>query len=120
MTCVVAPALARKATRGEAAAVAFVVDDLLGWLIGRLADAGYRKLTTLVLGSPEERALKEAVTAAVEATVGEIDPSDGEEAERVAERINKAFHRRDPVPRPPVDSTAGPDTRGSGARWRGR
>jgi len=86
LTCEVAPALARKATRGEAAAVAFVVDDLLGWLIGRLADAGYRKLTTLVLGSPEERALKEAVTAAVQATVGEIDPSDGEEAERVAER----------------------------------
>jgi hypothetical protein len=78
----------------------FVVDDLVGWLIGRLAEAGYQKLITLVRGSDQARALNAAVKAAVEATVGEIGPSNGEEAERVAKQINKAFHRRDPVPLP--------------------
>jgi hypothetical protein len=34
----------------------FVVDDILGWLIGRLADVGYRKLVTQVRGSEQERA----------------------------------------------------------------
>jgi hypothetical protein len=33
-----------------------VVDDLVAWLIGRLADAGYQKLTALVLGSPSSSA----------------------------------------------------------------
>jgi hypothetical protein len=89
---------------GETTGV-FVVDDLVGWLIGRLADAGYKKLTTLLRGSDQARALKQAVTAAVQATVGEIGPSDGEEAERVAEQINKAFRRREPVPLPPGQPT---------------
>ena len=35
----------------------FVVDDLVAWLIGRLADAGLKKLTTLVLGTDQQRAL---------------------------------------------------------------
>jgi hypothetical protein len=83
----------------------FVVDDLLGWLVGRLADAGYQKLTTLLRGSDQARALKEAVTAAVQATVREIGLSDREGAERVAEQINKAFRRRDPVPLPPGQPT---------------
>ena len=79
----------------------FVVDDLVGWLVGRLADAGYQKLTTLLRGSDQARALKQAVTAAVQATADEIGPSDEEEAEQVAEQINKAFRHRDPVPLPP-------------------
>jgi glycine cleavage system regulatory protein/spore maturation protein SpmB len=83
----------------------FVVDDLVGWLIGRLADAGYQKLSTRLRGSDQARALKEAVTAAVEATVGEIGPSDGEKAERVAGQINKAFRRREPIPLPPGQPT---------------
>ena len=78
----------------------FVVDDLVGWLVGRLADAGYQKLATLLRGSDQARALKQAVTAAVQATVSELDPFDGEEPDRVAEQISKAFLRRDPVPLP--------------------
>jgi uncharacterized protein YidB (DUF937 family) len=74
-----------------------VVDDLVGWLIGRLADAGYKKLTTLVRGSEQERALKQAVTAAVQATAGEISPSDKEQADRLAERISGAFGKPTPV-----------------------
>jgi hypothetical protein len=83
----------------------FVVDDLVGWLIGRLADAGYQKLTTLLRGSDQARALKQAVAAAVQATVGEIGPSGGEEAEWVAEQITKAFRRREPVPLSPGQPT---------------
>ena len=41
----------------------------------------------------------------MQATVGEIGPSDEEEAERVAEQINKAFRRREPVPLPPGQPT---------------
>ena len=83
----------------------FVVDDLAGWLIGRLADAGYQQLTTLLRGSDQARALKAAVTAAVQATVAQIGPSGGEEADRIAEHINKAFRRREPVPLPPGQPT---------------
>jgi len=83
----------------------FVVDDLLGWLIGRLADAGYQKLATLVRGSDQARALKAAVTAAVQATVTELGLSDPVEAEQAAEQINKAFRRREPVPLPPGQPT---------------
>ena len=83
----------------------FVVDDLLGWLIGQLANAGYKKLTILLRGSDQARALKEAVTAAVQVTVGEIGPSDGVPADEVADQINKAFRRRDPVPLPPGQPT---------------
>ena len=82
-----------------------VVDDLVTWLIGRLADAGYKKLTTWLRGSDQQRALKKAVTSAVQATVREIGPSGGEEADRAAEQINKAFRRREPVPLPPGQAT---------------
>ncbi len=34
----------------------FVADDLAGWLTGLVADAGRKKLTTLALGTDQERA----------------------------------------------------------------
>ena len=83
----------------------FVVDDLVNWLVERLADAGYQKLKTLVGGSDQARALKKAVRAAVQATVGEIGPFGGAEADRAADQINRAFRRRDPVPLPPGQPT---------------
>lgn len=95
--------LASAALVGETAGV-FVVDDLVGWLVGRVADAGYQKLTTRLLGSDQARALKQAVTAAVQGTVAELGFSGGE-ADRVAEQINRAFGRRDPVPLPPEQAT---------------
>src|SRR5262249_27123576 len=44
--------------KGETADVVLIVDDLLGWLVGLLADAGRKKLVTLVLGTDQERALR--------------------------------------------------------------
>ena len=78
----------------------FVVDDLVDWLIGWLANAGYQKLITRLRGSDQARALKVVATVAVRATVREIGLSDGEEAERLAGQINKAFGKRDPVALP--------------------
>ena len=79
----------------------FGADNLVGWVIGRLLNAGYKKLSTRLLGTDQNRALKEALTAAVETTVRGIGPSNEEEVERVARRIDKAFHRREPVPQLP-------------------
>ena len=74
----------------------FVADDLVAWLIGRLADAGFKKLTTLVLGTEQQRALRQAAAAAVERTAEQLAPSGGEQAEQLARAIGKVF--RDPAP----------------------
>jgi len=47
----------------------FVADALAAWLVGLLADAGRKKLITLVLGGDQERALRQAATAAIESSV---------------------------------------------------
>src|SRR5215467_2903169 len=75
---------------GKTAGVAFVVDDLLAWLVGLVADAGRKKLTALVLGTDQERALRRAVEAAVEATAAELVSSD-EQAERLAMAVGEVF-----------------------------
>ena len=77
----------------------FVADALGGWLVGQLADAGRKKLTELVLGSEQERALRRAADAAVWATAEEMSPSGGEQAGQVAMVISEVF--RDPVPDAP-------------------
>ena len=69
----------------------FVVDDLVAWLVGLLADAGRKKLTTLVLGSEQERALRQAAAAAVEATAAQLAPSGGEQAEQLAMVVGEVF-----------------------------
>ena len=69
----------------------FVVDDLLGWLVGLAADAGRKKLVTLVLGTDQERALRPAVEAAVAATAAQLAPSK-EQADQLATAIGEVFH----------------------------
>ena len=81
----------------------FVADALGGWLVGQLADAGRKKLTELVLGGEQERALQRAADAAVWATAEEMSPSGGEQAGQLAMVISEVF--RDPVPDAPL---AGP------------
>ena len=73
----------------------FVADDLGAWLVGLLADAGLKKLTTFVLGSDQERALRSAATAAVRLTAAELRP-DGEQAEELAMVVSQVFS--EPVP----------------------
>ena len=80
----------------ETAGVVFVVDDFAGWLVGLFADAGRRKLATLVLGDAQERALQQAAAAAVQDTAGELSPSDSQRAGQIAMVISEVF--RAPVP----------------------
>ena len=61
-----------------AAGVVFVVDDFAAWLVGMLADASLKKLTTLVFGSDQDRALRQAAVAAAQqalAAAGLLDNS---------------------------------------------
>ena len=88
----------------ETAGVVFVADDLAAWLVGLLADAGRKKLTTLVLGSDQERALRQAATAAVQATADEMSPSGGERAGQLAMVISEVF--REPMPDAPLAGLA--------------
>jgi len=76
---------------GKTAGVVYVADDLAAWLVGLLADAGRRKLTMLVLGSDQERALRQAAEAAVGATVTELAPAGEEQAGQLAMVVREVF-----------------------------
>jgi hypothetical protein len=52
----------------QTAEVVFVADALGAWLVEQLADAGRKKLTELIFGTEQERALRHAADAAVSAT----------------------------------------------------
>jgi hypothetical protein len=81
---------------GRDAGIVFVADDLGAWLIGLLADRGRRRLTTVVLGSDQERALRSAATAAVQLTARELRPGDDEQAAQLAMVVSEVFG--EPVP----------------------
>jgi hypothetical protein len=83
--------------------VVFVADDLGAWLVGLLADAGRKKLTALVLGSDQQRAVRRAATAAVQDTAAEMSPSVGQ-AGQLAMVISEVF--REPVPDAPLAGAA--------------
>ena len=76
----------------ETASVVFVADDLGAWLVGLLADAARKKLTALVLGSDQERALRKAAAAAVVDTADELHLS-AEQAGQLAMVIRRAFRK---------------------------
>jgi hypothetical protein len=70
--------------------VPFIVDDLLAWLIGLVADAGRKKLIIRVLGTDQERALRPAVEAAVAATAAQLAQTD-EQARQLAMAVGEVF-----------------------------
>jgi len=70
--------------------VVFVADDFGAWLVGLLADAGRKKLTVLVLGSDQQRALRKAAADAVKVTAAGMNLS-AEQAGRLAVVIREAF-----------------------------
>jgi hypothetical protein len=71
--------------------VAFVADDLGAWLVGLLADAGRKKLITLILGTEQERALRKAAAAATWLVAEELRPEGGERAEELAMIVSQVF-----------------------------
>lgn len=68
----------------------------MAWLIGMLADRGRRQLTTVLLGTVQERALRSDVTTAVQQTARELCPDNAELAQHVALVICQLFGQ--PVP----------------------
>ena len=80
---------------GKTAGVVFVADDLAAWLVGLLADVGRRRLTRLVLGSDQERALRQAATVAIESTAAGLVPSGGGRAGELAMVVSEVF--REPL-----------------------
>ena len=55
----------------------FVIDDLGAWLVGLLADAALKKLTTLAFGDEQNRALRQAARIAVQQAVRRAEPRRG-------------------------------------------
>jgi tetratricopeptide (TPR) repeat protein len=104
LTCSGAPG-GRRASRLNVSAVrgwqtnsvVFVADDLGAWLVGLLADAGRRRLGSVVLGSDQQRALRSAAAAAVRVTAGELCPGDRSRAEELAMVISQVFGEPGPV-----------------------
>jgi hypothetical protein len=84
--------------------VVFVADDLAAWLIGVLAEAGRKKLTSLILGDDQKRALRPAATEAVRLTAAELCPGDAQRAEELAVMIGQLF--KTPVPGAPLAEQA--------------
>jgi len=72
----------------------FVVDDLAAVLVEWLADAGRKKITTLVMGTDQQRALKNVAKLAVQLTINELCPRGGRSAELLNEALTSAL--RDP------------------------
>lgn len=69
----------------------FVADDLAAWLIGLVADAGRRKLTSVVLGTEQERAMRAVATAAVGCAAQDVCSGDDERADHVALVVSQVF-----------------------------
>lgn len=80
----------------------FIADDLAEWLVGLLADAGRKRLTTWVLGDDQERALRQVAAAAVHLTAAELRPGDDEGTDDLARIISQVFD----VPHPSLAGQA--------------
>ena len=72
----------------------FVADDLAAWLSFILAEAGRKKLTSLVLGTDQERALRSAATAAVQGSAAELRSDNAEQANQLARSSVGRWRRR--------------------------
>jgi tetratricopeptide (TPR) repeat protein len=83
----------------------FVVDDLVSWLVGLLADTGRKRLVILIRGNDQQRALREAAKAAVQRTATELCPEGGDRAEHVERAISSAFVRHSQGVVPAGDGT---------------
>src|SRR5260370_6601971 len=88
----------------ETADMVLFADTFASWLIGQVADAGRKGLTTWVLGSDQERALRKAAEVAVQRTAEELRPEAGEQAAQIAMVVDQIFV--EPMPRAPMASHA--------------
>ena len=82
----------------QTSGVVFGADAVGVWLVKQLAAAGRKKLPELVLGSEQERALRQAATAAIQATARQCRPGpaaadDPQGADHLARVINQVFQQ---------------------------
>jgi tetratricopeptide (TPR) repeat protein len=96
--------MVRMSRTRETDGVVFVADALGGWLVGLLADAGRKKLTTIVLGSEPERALRQAATAAIQLTADELASTGSGRVGQLAMVVSEVF--REPMPDAPLAGQA--------------
>jgi hypothetical protein len=80
--------------------VDFVTGVFATWLLEQLADAGRKRLTTLLLGDEQERAVRVAASAAIGLTAERFHPAGGRPTEHLAMVIDQVF--AEPVPAAPV------------------
>lgn len=71
--------------------VSFVADDLAAWLVSLLADSGRKRLTAWLVGDEQQRALRQAATAAVQSVAGDLSAGDLERADEQAMVISQVF-----------------------------
>ena len=71
--------------------MSFVADDLAAWLVGLLADSGRKRLTAWLVGDEQQRALRQAATAAVQSAAGDLCAGDQERADEQAMVISQVF-----------------------------
>ena len=79
----------------------WVADDLGAWLVAVLADAGRKKLTAFILGTDQERALREASAVAVRGVAQGVFPMNAAHADNLARVISHVFG--EPTPPAPLD-----------------
>ena len=77
----------------------FIAEAFGAWLLERLADAGHKRLSKLLLGTEQQQALRQAATAAVWRTAEELRPEDSERAAELARVVEEVFRR--PMPARP-------------------
>jgi tetratricopeptide (TPR) repeat protein len=82
----------------------FIAETLASWLIGQIADLGRKRLGLLVLGSDQERSLRQAARAAIYRTVTELCPEQGEQSAELSMVLDEVF--REPIRREPTEEHA--------------
>src|SRR4029453_16394098 len=80
----------------ETFGMGFVAEAFGGWLVGQVAAAGWKRLTEVVLGRDQERALREGAAAAIQATAQDLRPApasmdDVQGADHLARVIDQFF-----------------------------
>jgi tetratricopeptide (TPR) repeat protein len=69
----------------------FGADMLASWLFGLVADASRDRAAAWLLGSDQERALRQAVAAAVERVAREVQPADDEQSMQIAMAVGQVL-----------------------------
>ncbi|MGI8450302.1 MAG: hypothetical protein ACR2MP_24630 [Streptosporangiaceae bacterium] len=71
--------------------MSFVADDLAAWLVSLLADTGRKRLAAWLLGDEQERALRQAATAAVQDAADDLCAGDEQRSRHQAMVISQVF-----------------------------